>query len=836
MPSLSSSRLLPFLSFLLVLGTVIMGATRADDPTTPKLLSTLVKEWNAVLERTEKNLLKPDLADDRLDELRAEMSDLRLEAIAASEAARPEAKQIQNELDTLGPPPGEGAPAESPSVAAKRKAISDHLTVSEGTIKEAELVIAHADRILDKLASLRRTRFTERLLTRGPSPLSPSVWQKALSELDESLAAASQEIDSWRAGQLSNGSAPRFALQLSLGIVAAFVLVWPLRLWLLRRFGYITLEGEPSHAQRLRTALFTGFIRILLPSAAAIAVYLALTGSGMLSDAGQVIAQTALLAFIFVFFVAAFCRAALAPFEPEWRIVQIGDVAARSVSGTLTLIALVFALDRIADEFSNQNGASLELTVVHKFISGLIIAGLLLVLLRRQNWNLDGDETAANPQQPRPWQRLRFFLALLVLAIPASALLGYVALSRVLATQFVLTAGLYVAVILTRALLSEAVEQSLSANTYLGQKIRTSLSLNDESSEMLRFWVTETLGVVVVLIGVIALMVLWGAGEHDISGWLAEAILGFKLGNLTISLADIFLAILLFVSLLTLTRLIQRTLEQRIFPRTRIDMGVRNSIRASVGYVGFIIAGTTAVSVIGVDLSSLALIAGALSVGIGLGLQNIVNNFVSGLILLVERPIKVGDWVVVGDHQGYVKKISVRATEVSTFDQASVFIPNSSLIANAVMNRTYADKLGRVQIPVGVAYGTDAKYVREQLMAIANAHHEVRRAPSPIVFFKGFGDSALNFELVAIINDVDKVKAVTSDLCFEIDEVFRKEGIHIPFPKRDVTLAFRSDQLDALVSALGRTPEQPADGKGEASIAQDKRPDAPGPTPGKPYV
>lgn len=805
MPSFLNTRLLPALSFLLVFGTLIVGATRADDPATPKMLGTLVKEWNVVLDRTEKNVLKPDLADDRLEEMRAEVGDLRLEAIASSEAARPEANQFRAELDTLGPAPAGDAPSESASVAAKRKAISDRLAASEGSIKEAELVIARADRLLDKLATLRRTRFTERLLTRGPSPLSPAVWHKALGEVGENLAEEVQQIEAWKSGQVSAGSAPRFAFQLSLGILTAFVLVWPLRLWLLRRFGYIVLEGEPSHAQRLRTALFTGFIRILLPTAAAIAVYQALISAGLLSDAGEVIAQTALLALVFVFFVAAFCRAALAPFEPEWRIVRIGDAAARSVSSTLTLIALVFALDRIVEEFSNQHGASLEFTVVHKFISGLVIAGLLLVLLRRQNWYLDGEEAIASSSHVRPWQRLRYFLALLVLAIPASALFGFVALSRVLATQFVLTAGLYVAVILTRALLAESVEQALSAHTSLGQKIRSSLSLSDEGSEMLRFWVTETLGVIIILFGIMALMVLWGAGEHDISTWLSEALLGFKLGSLTISLADILLAILLFVALLTLTRLLQRTLEQRIFPRTRLDLGVRNSIRASVGYVGFVIAGTTAISVAGVNLSNIALIAGALSVGIGLGLQNIVNNFVSGLILLVERPIKVGDWVVVGDYQGYVRKISVRATEVSTFDQASVFIPNSSLIANAVMNRTYADKLGRVQISVGVAYGTDAKLVREHLMTIALAHHEVRRNPAPVVFFKSFGESALDFELVAIINDVDKVRSVTSDLCFEIDEVFRKESIHIPFPRRDVTLEFRDDQLETLVSALGRS-------------------------------
>ncbi|MBS1212303.1 MAG: mechanosensitive ion channel family protein [Proteobacteria bacterium] len=808
-------RLLPFVAFTMLLGALLMGAPRAEDPSQQKTLGTLVKEWTAILDRTEKSLLKPELADDKVEELRTQVSDLRLVAISKSDETLPLAQQLRDELNTLGEPPAEGAPPESPTVAAKRKVIADQLAATEGSIKEAELVIGRADRILGGLSSLRRTRFTERLMTRGPSPLSPDVWEKALVEIGNDFSAMRQQFEAWKSSEQFAQDAPRFGKHLSIGIVTAFILVWTLRIWLLRKFGYIALEGEPTHAQQLRTALFTGFIRILLPSAAAVAVYLTLTSSGLLSEAGQIIARTALAALIFVFFVAAFCRAALAPFEPEWRIIRITDSGARAISAIVTLLALTFAADYVAEELTDQYGASLELTVVHKFLSGLVIAGLLLILLRPKNWRVEETENGDEPAtQLKIWQRMRYLLALLVLAIPATALLGFVALSRVLATQFVLTAGLYVVVVLLRALAAESIEQSLSANTVIGRRLRAGLSLTDDGAEMLRFWVTEATGMVIVLIGFIAFMVLWGAGRHDLSAWLYAAFFGFKLGNISVSLADIFLAGFLLVALLTLTRLLQRTLEHRIFPRTRLDAGIRNSIRSGIGYLGFVIAAGAAVSVIGVDLSNLAIIAGALSVGIGFGLQNIINNFVSGLILLVERPIKVGDRVVVGDHQGQVRKISVRATEVSTSDQASIFIPNSSLISSAVTNRTYADRLGKVQVPIGVAHGTNAASVRDQLLAIAASHPEVKRVPAPVVFFKGFGESTLNFELFATIGDVDKVKAVTSDLCFVIDDAFRKAGIHIPVPQRDVKLELRDEQLERLVTALqGRRPA-PSDDTG----------------------
>jgi small-conductance mechanosensitive channel len=257
--------------------------------------------------------------------------------------------------------------------------------------------------------------------------------------------------------------------------------------------------------------------------------------------------------------------------------------------------------------------------------------------------------------------------------------------------------------------------------------------------------------------------------------------------------------------------MLQKALDQRIFPKTRLDVGVRHSIRSGTGYVGFAVAAMLAISSLGIDLSNLAIIAGALSVGIGFGLQNIVNNFVSGLILLIERPIKAGDWVVVGDHQGYVKKISVRATEITTFDRASVFIPNSTLISGALTNRTYADKaVGRIVLPIGLSHDTDAKRVRDLLLKIALDHPEIRRTPAPTVLFKGFAENTFNFELIASLHDADKVGSVTSDLCFEIDATFRKEGIPIPVPARDLNLNLNDDQLRQILAAARgeKTPPQ----------------------------
>ena len=207
------------------------------------------------------------------------------------------------------------------------------------------------------------------------------------------------------------------------------------------------------------------------------------------------------------------------------------------------------------------------------------------------------------------------------------------------------------------------------------------------------------------------------------------------------------------------------------------------------GYSGITIALLVGLGVAGVEFQNLAIVAGALSVGIGFGLQNIVNNFVSGLILLFERPIRRGDWIVVGNTEGYVKRIRIRSTQIETFDHADVIVPNSELISSQVTNWMLSDQSGRARVPVGVAYGSDTEKVKTLLLEVAQEHEMVisgdDKFPSRVLFM-GFGDSSLNFELRVYIKNVDSRLRVISDLNFAIDRKFRANGVEIPFPKRDL--------------------------------------------------
>ena len=314
-------------------------------------------------------------------------------------------------------------------------------------------------------------------------------------------------------------------------------------------------------------------------------------------------------------------------------------------------------------------------------------------------------------------------------------------------------------------------------------------------------------------IGTIMLVLnVWGA-EETLGIIIRFFRDGFVLAGMEIVPGHLLWAILVFSALLSLSRWMKVRLHSKWLAKTRMEHSAREALVTTFGYVAIAVSILIALSIAGIKFTNLAIIAGALSVGIGFGLQNIVNNFISGLIMLVERPVRTGDWIVVGNTEGHVKRISIRTTIIQTFDRAEVIVPNSDLISGQVTNWTLRSQWGRIKVPVGVAYGSDTAMVKDTLLEIVNNHDGIIKGnpdlPEPSVLFIGFGDSSLNFELRAIVSDVNKRLHVISDINFAIDAAFRKHGIEIPFPQRD--LNFRGPlQIERDPKGTGEAPDSGA--------------------------
>ncbi len=259
----------------------------------------------------------------------------------------------------------------------------------------------------------------------------------------------------------------------------------------------------------------------------------------------------------------------------------------------------------------------------------------------------------------------------------------------------------------------------------------------------------------------------------------------FQLGSSQISLASLFVALMIIAGFVIISKIIERGVHKTLKSKA-IDSGVKGSIERFSRYLVITLGAFIALDTIGISLSSLAALGAVLMVGIGFGLQNIAQNFVSGIIILLERPIKKGDIVDVGGVSGRVLDIRVRSTIIETRDDVAIIVPNSQFIAEQVVNDSFSGEKIRRTLGVGVAYGSDVKKVTEILLKVASDHKQILQEPASKVYFMDFGNSSLDFELRFWVNELWTTDGILSDLRYAIDQEFRDADVCIPFPQRDL--------------------------------------------------
>ena len=301
---------------------------------------------------------------------------------------------------------------------------------------------------------------------------------------------------------------------------------------------------------------------------------------------------------------------------------------------------------------------------------------------------------------------------------------------------------------------------------------------------------------IVIMISAYLIGQSWGFKTDFIESVYDQFLYGVHLVNITIYPTRIISGVVVFCILYLICRAISTSITNQ--QQFEDEEETQVAVASILTYIGFTIAVIAGSLVAGFDFTGLAIIAGALSVGIGLGLQSIVNNFVSGLILLIEKPIRPGDRINVDGVEGFVKKIRVRSTQILSPSREDIIIPNSDLITHRVTNYMFSDKFCNIHCEVGVAYGTDTHLVRDVLLAIANGHEEVVKSGrnKPVVLFRSFADSSLIFELGCLIKDVNKKSVVKSDLNFAIEKAFREHNIEMPYPQREIRI--KVDELQTV--------------------------------------
>ena len=756
--------------------------------------------------------------DEQLAITRAALVDWRSKFQQAQNTNSGRIATVKEQLEAIGPAPAEGE-TEDPDVAARRAELQQQLTTLQAPRLKAVEAFSRADGLIKQIDEITTDRQAVELARASPSPLAPTSWVAAANAALELAEGVGAEV-----AQLADGSVwaqvKSRILPILAYLIAAVVLLTYGRSWVQSLPS--RLSARASQHSRAVVVFITSLGQIVLPM---IGIYLGIRAAKETGLAGEWTLP----------FLNALPAAGVILFGGGWLARQLFPVRsinydtldmeerprgkARRLVITLSVIFAVHHIlargvlplsglyERVGDQVARvpldiEEGA---VSVWHFIL--LLLAGIALFRLGKALRTLNHRGQGANLTYRHKTLAVAGMLTrvVVVFAVLMGAV-GMINFANMLMWPWALTLALIGLLILLQDFIADLFDMVMRGRE----------GARDGLAPLL-------IGFALVILSIPLFMVIWGARRTDLAEYWTSFSRGFSISGITISPGGVLTFLIVFAVGYMATRAVQGALRTSVLPKTKLDAGGQNAVVSGLGYVGIFLAGLLAITSAGIDLSSLAFIAGALGVGIGFGMQNIVSNFVSGIILLIERPISVGDWISAGGQQGIVKRISVRSTQVETFDKTEVIVPNSDLITQPVTNWTRHNQTGRIIIPVGIAYGSDTRRVERILQEIIEDQPIVTIDPPPAVLFRGFGADSLDFEIRAVLSDVGAGLGVTSEVCHQIAERFAKEGIEIPFAQRDIWLR-NPETLRGNGAADSDTAREPAAIPQQPAQTPDKDP------------
>ena len=726
------------------------------------------KTWENTVSRAESVLIAGRASEKSLEILRDEINNWRSSFKSKTGLNSDRISLIQTQFNALPSAPDDGS---NDPLKIRRDELKTLLNELKVPGLRANDAFIQADTLISEIDLLLRARQTDALLTNVESPLRPSIWAQGASQSFNALFAP---INEFRLIEISDAQKTNFRIQ----AVSIFALVfgalisWVVGLKLTNSIGGIT---KKTSEKRIRAVKFPiSILELIFKFVSILLIVKAFHLSGVIGLKGSLFLDQIPYFSVLLLFALWLPNQLFSSDVGLFSSLNLNNkLTAKSNFAGAAIILILFDLSGtgLSQASIAQDTHSFAVLLITLFASIILwrvcksISEIENLLPEKQK---EDEQRRISLSRRLPNLIYRLLLTSLILA-PILVSAGYVNAGLELTKSTILSLGLLLTVIII---------QDYVVDLYL-------IVLGEEEDNRDQL-IPILLSFVLLLISLPFFAVIWGVRQQELLEIWSNFQSGFELGTIRLSPGLILSFLVIFTFGYMLTRFVQSALQSTVLPRTTIDRGAQTAIISGVGYVGIFLAAIIAFSTTGLDLSSLAIVAGALSVGIGFGLQNIVSNFVSGIILLIERPVSVGDWIEVSGKMGYVRDISVRSTRIETFDRSDVIIPNADLVSGVVTNYTRGNTVGRLIIPVGVAYGTDTKTVETILREIAEAHPKILKDPGPSVVFQGFGSDSLDFEIRAILGDVNWMLSIKSEINHQIVERFAKEGIEIPFAQRDI--------------------------------------------------
>lgn len=740
---------------------------------------TSLTEIEGRIEQSQQTLLSPYQARYRILKI-SSSTKKKLEKMQA------QAAEQQRLLDALGPPPDKGSLDHS-LLAHQRSTYQHTLNNYKLQIREAHAIIATAQTLLDTLHQQQIALKLKRLKQRTHPLYLPSsllvIQQQTLAFLETTTSSLiGLELKLAKALQ-----SPLSWFGLGLLIFLLYALLVPIRQQIHQHWPTQSPKS-PAHTQATSAVIGLIMRQALIPFCALFFVAITMHLNGLLSPTQSLAVYASCIALGSIWLLRGFIKGNLAVKHPKWRTWPYSDAVALALQPRLIQWASLAITASWLLALSQLALAPKHLIHFVQAITFTLLGFTSLSLLSDHFWKAARDQV--KPSASR--RLLRLLVAVLTSIMPIASIAGYHTLANTLFRNLALSLLVLGSLRYLNLSFRQAID-SVLANWQPRLNPNTP-DLEDKVTrkrEYAAYWYGLAVGTLLCCFGLILLMLVWGTNIDTLIDWGRLVLFGDPTSQHSqLTLINVLIGIGIFLLIYTATKAFQRILDSRVFPNTELDTGAQHALLTGTGYLGVGIGILSGFSAIGFNLSSLLWIAGGLSVGIGLGLQPIITNFVSGLIMLIERPVKVGDILTVEGQKGRITDINVRATVLRTFQRNEILIPNSQMITHTVHNWSHHDDLQRVEINIGVAYGSDTDKVRELLFECAAANRTVLTTPKPMVRFMNFGASSLDFQLRVFVHGST---GVASELRFEIDKRFREAGIEIPFPQQDIRIINDSD-------------------------------------------
>lgn len=725
-------------------------ATPAEGPAAPDF-----PRWQEEATAIEGLIADPEVSDGALEARRQQLVTWRETFQAAQGANTGRISTLRSQLEALGPAPAADAPPEAPEIAERRSDLSTQINTLEAPGIAAVEAYSRADNLIKEIDRILRDRQAEALLEVWPSPLSPGNWADALRAAAASLTGMAAEIGRNSASDFRMAHLRSNLPLIGVLLVFAAVVLLRGRRWMEAATARLQ-ENATARGSRVASQVVS-LGQVVLPVAGVLALSRAIELTGMAGPRLQPVIH-ALPWAGFSVFAALWLAGRLFP-KSGAGFFNLPPERLREARVYIFSFGLLLAIRALTANFIGAQSQAAAAVLTFPLVA---VAGMLLFrfgqILRQH-----GRNAAQGSEEVLFRNRLVGYVGWICIVIgvlaPVLAAVGYVPAANALVYPAGMTLALMGLVMFLQLLAGEV----------------HAMFVGEEASR--DALVPVLVGFVLFAMAVPVAALIWGARASDLAEVWLRFREGFDIGGVRISPTMFLTFAVVFAIGYTATKLIQGALKTTILPKTRLDQGGQTALVSGVGYIGIVLASLMAITTAGINLSSLAILAGALSVGIGFGLQNIVQNFVSGIILLIERPVSEGDWIEVGGVQGRVRAISVRSTRIETFDRNHVIVPNASLVTGTVTNWTRFNLSGRLLQQVTVSGANDHAHVQKVLEEIARTPPMVILNPPPSVGLIGLDGGNLTYEMRLILRDVNFKASVQNEVLHLILRRFAEEGI-----------------------------------------------------------